>query len=119
MQINIHHHTNDATLRRVEQLLEILMATLDDVLAEVTKETDEIGSITALINGLRQQVADALASQTIPPPLQAKVDAIFAAAVANNATIVQALNAPGAAPAAPAATPAPPSTLPEVTPPEA
>ena len=97
------------------------MATLDDVLAEVTKETTEIGGITALIAGLRNQIADALSSQTIPPAIQAKVDAIFAAATANTAAIVQALNDPGTpapvvTPPAPVVTPAPDPT-PAPTPP--
>ena len=91
------------------------MATLDDVLAEVTKETTEIGGITALIAGLRKQIADALSSQTIPPAIQAKVDAIFAAATANNAAIVQALNDPGTPPT-PAPVVTPPAPTPDPTP---
>ena len=97
MRLDIHIHRHDET--DVLRLLEMIMATLDDVLAEVTKETTEIGGITALIAGLRKQIADALSSQTIPPAIQAKVDAIFAAATANNAAIVQALNDPGTPPA--------------------
>ena len=105
MRLDIYHHraNDEAILIALEQI----MASLDDIIAEVAKEQTEIGGITALIAGLRQQVADALASQTIPPPLQAKVDAIFAAAQANNAALVQALNDPGQAPAPPAPPPAP------------
>ena len=105
MRLDIYHHraNDEAILMALEQI----MASLDGIIAEVAKEQTEIGGITALIAGLRQQVADALASQTIPPPLQAKVDAIFAAAQANNAALVQALNDPGQAPAPPAPPPAP------------
>ena len=105
LEVHIHHHRDGD--EAILLALESIMHTLDEVLAEVTKETDEAASITALINGLRQQIADALAGQTIPPPLQAKVDAIFAAAQANNAALVQALNDPGQAPAPPAPPPAP------------
>ncbi len=84
------------------------MHTLDDVLAEVTKEDTEIGGITALINGLRKQVADAVATQTIPPPVQARIEAIFDAAVAHNAALVQAIADPGE--------PKPPEPAPAVDP---
>jgi sulfur carrier protein ThiS len=42
---------------------------------------------------LKQQVADALSGATLPAPVQAKVDAIFAAAETNKSKIVTALNA--------------------------
>jgi hypothetical protein len=126
LEMHVHHHDwrseanakELALLRsRVEFIItrqELIMHTLDEVLAEVTNEQGEIASITTLINGLRQQVTDALAGQTIPPPVQAKVDAIFAAAVANNAAIAQALADPGQPPAPPATEPAP---LPSAGPP--
>jgi hypothetical protein len=72
---------------------ETMMATLDEVLADVTAESTDIASLSALIDGLRQQVADALAGTTLPPATQAKVDAIFTAAEANKAAIAKALAA--------------------------
>ena len=129
LEMHVHHHDwrseanakELALLRsRVEILItrqELLMHTLDEVLADVAKETDEAASITALLNGLRQQIADALAGQTIPPPLQAKVDAIFAAAVAGNAAIVQAIQDPGQPPAPPAPPGEEPASLPSAGPP--
>jgi hypothetical protein len=72
---------------------EKMMATLDEVLADVTAETTQIASISALIDGLRQQLADALAGATLPPATQAKIDEIFTAAEANKAAIAKALAA--------------------------
>jgi hypothetical protein len=72
---------------------ETMMATLDDVLADVTAETTQIASLSALIDGLKQQVADALAGATLPPATQAKIDEIFTAAEANKAAIAKALAA--------------------------
>lgn len=57
------------------------MATLDEVLAEVTAQTNKLDSIDALLDGLRQQVADLLAAQGgIPEALQQKIDEVFTAA---------------------------------------
>jgi uncharacterized coiled-coil protein SlyX len=69
------------------------MATLDQILADVTQETTDIASISTLIKGLKQQLADALAGTTLSPATQAKVDAIFAGAETNKAAIADALSA--------------------------
>ncbi len=74
------------------ELLEKIMATLDQVLADVTDESTRLDSMSALISGLKQQVADALSGTTLPPATQAKVDAIFAAAETNKGKIDAALN---------------------------
>jgi len=68
------------------------MASLDDVLADVTGETTRLDSLSTLISGIRQQLADALSGASLPPAVQAKVDAIFTAAEANKAKIDTALN---------------------------
>lgn len=114
---HIHHHYQHpsdeiprwaAELNRKIDLIigtqETIMATLDAVLADVTGESTQIAGISTLISGLEQQVADALSGTTLPPTVQAKVDAIFAQAEKNKADIATALaaNTP-AAPAAPAA----------------
>lgn len=70
---------------------ETIMATLDEVLADVTDEKTAIASIATLIAGLKQQIADALSGVTLPPAVQAKVDAVFAAAEQNKADIAAAL----------------------------
>lgn len=68
------------------------MATLDEVLAEVTDESTRLDSIQALIDGIKQQLADALSGTTLPAATQAKVDAVFAGLTSNKAKIDKALN---------------------------
>ena len=68
------------------------MATLDEVLAEVTDESTRLDSIQALIDGVKQQLADALADANLSPENQAKVDAVFAGLSTNKAKIDKALN---------------------------
>lgn len=91
-------------LRKLQGLilyrLEQIMADLDQVLAEVTDEGTRLDSIQALIDGIRQQLADALAGTTLPPAVQAKVDAVFAGLTDNKAKIDKALNT-GTPPATP------------------
>lgn len=67
--------------------------TLDEVLADVTGEGSQIDSLVALVNGIEQQLKDALANTTLPPDVQAKVDAVFDAVEANKAKVVGAINA--------------------------
>ena len=88
--------------RALRRRLEKIMATLDQILADVTDEETSLDSISTLIAGLQKQIADALSGATLPPAVQAKVDAIFAAAETNKAKIAAALaaNVPPA-PAAP------------------
>lgn len=75
------------------------MVSLDQILSDVTDESTQIDSLSTLITGLRKQVADALASAgTIPPDVQAKVDAIFTQAESNKAKIATALGANVTAP---------------------
>lgn len=69
------------------------MASLDETLAKVTEEDTDIDSVIALVTGLKQQLADALAGANLPPDTQAKVDAIFAQASASAGKIVTALGA--------------------------
>lgn len=80
-------------LNLVLQNQDKIMATLDDVLKEVTDESTALDGIATLISGLRQQLADALAGTTLPPATQAKVDAIFTQAETNAGKIATALAA--------------------------
>jgi hypothetical protein len=70
----------------------IIMSTLDDDLAEVTEQGSRLDSIDTLITTLNQRIADALSGTTLPPGVQAKVDAVFAGLQANKAKIDTALN---------------------------
>ncbi len=90
----------------VNRKLRYIMATLDDVLAVVTEEAGQIDSMIALMTGLQQQLADALAGITLPAQVQAKVDAIFTQAKADSDKIVAAIAANSPPPATPE-TPAP------------
>lgn len=68
------------------------MATLDQILADVTAESSDIQSISVLVKGLRAQLADVLAG-VLPADVQAKVDAIFAKVEENKAAIAAAVAA--------------------------
>lgn len=87
----------NARLPRIERKLDLILqketqivATLDDILTDVTDEGTQIDSLATLMGGLQQQLTDALAGTS--PAVQAKVDAIFAAVDANKAKIVSAIN---------------------------
>ena len=73
---------------------EKIMITLDQILADVTDEGTQIKSLSTLMAGIKQQLADALAGVTITPAVQAKIDAVFAGVEANKAEVVAAINAP-------------------------
>jgi len=70
-----------------------IMATLDQILQDVNDESTKLDSLSTFIAGLKQQIADALAGVTLPPAVQAQVDAIFAGAEANKAKVQAALDA--------------------------
>jgi altronate dehydratase len=78
---------------RILHQLNKIMATLDDLLSDVTAESTLIGSVSALITSLQQQVSDALSGTTLPPAVQSKVDAVFNQAEANKAALTAALTA--------------------------
>lgn len=88
------------------------MASLDEVLKDVTDESTQLDGIGTLITGLQQQVKEAMANSGISAADQAKIDAIFAAAESNKQKIATALsaNTPASAPAAAPAAPATPAT---------
>jgi hypothetical protein len=85
-----------ANLASIRTNTETIMASLDDVLADVTAETSAIDSLSTLIQGLRDQIANA----GLSPADQAKVDAIFAGAESNKAALAAALAANVPTPAA-------------------
>ena len=71
---------------------ELIMATLQEVLDDVRSEKTVIASVLTLIDGLKQQLADALAGE-LSAEKQAQVDAIFAAAEENKSALSAAINA--------------------------
>jgi hypothetical protein len=70
------------------------MATIEQVLADVTDEGTQIAKLSTLISGLQKQLKDALAGIVVPADVQTKIDAVFAAAEANKLHIATALNTP-------------------------
>lgn len=71
--------------------------TIDDLVAQVAKETTDVASLVAFVTGLKQQLTDALAQVgVLTPAQQSAIDGVFAAAVANDQAIVdaQAANVP-------------------------
>ena len=70
---------------------ENIMATLDEVLKDVTDESTQLDGISTLVSGLQQQVKDALANSSISPADQAKIDQIFNQAESNKQKILNAL----------------------------
>lgn len=79
--------------RHNRKLLEVLMITVDDIVADVEGQKTRIASIIALLNGIKAQLADALAGVTLPAGVQAKIDAIDAGLKAEAADLDGALNA--------------------------
>lgn len=67
--------------------------TIDETLAAVTAEDGRTDSIIALVAGLKQQLATALSTVTIPPAVQTKINAIFDLSTADAAKVDAALNA--------------------------
>jgi hypothetical protein len=78
-----------AQLAAIQGKMTTMAHTIDEVLANVADEGTKTDSLIALMNGVEQQLKDALAGATIPPAVQAKIDAVFDG-VTNNATKVQA-----------------------------
>ena len=69
----------------------IIMATLDDIIAKVSQETTDIGSLQVFVQGLEDQIK---ALPGITPAQQAQIDVIFADVDKNDVAIVNAMKAP-------------------------
>lgn len=76
-------------LRRLDHMAK----TLDDILADVAEESTTLDSLSVFVQGLKQQIADALSGVTLPPAAQAKVEAVFAGIEANKAKAAKAMEA--------------------------
>ena len=98
MRLDIYHHiiASPEVLFRLDLIIanqETIMATLDEVLADVAAESTAIDSLAALTAGLKRQVADALANTTLPPDVQAKIDAVFTGLEQNKQKVMDAITA--------------------------
>lgn len=67
------------------------MATLEETLASVESNGTVGGSAVALMTSLKARLDEALSGTTLPPSVQAKVDAIFTASEADKATLEAAI----------------------------
>ena len=98
MRIDLHIHSDDHNelldlVKEIDERTKLMATSLDQVLADVTAESTLDDSIIALLQGIAQQLKDALSGVTLPPAAQAKVDAIFAATEANVAKVTAAIAA--------------------------
>ncbi len=93
IKADIHYHSDVAVMKEILCQLEKIMTSLQDVLDAVTAESTKVDGIVTLIASLKQQIADALSGTTLPPAVQAKVDAVFAGLTANATKLDTALNA--------------------------
>lgn len=107
LRLDVYHHFdfdpsgNDVVIKKLDRILvslgviqgkeDQIMATLQEVLDNVAAETTVIDSVLALITGLQQQLADILSGVNLPPAVQEKVDAVFAAVDANKAKLSTAI----------------------------
>jgi uncharacterized protein YoxC len=103
MRLNLYHHHIwptevppwvDELNRKMGLILkntENIMATLDEVLKDVTDESTQLDGISTLVSGLQKQVKDALENSSISPADQAKIDQIFNQAESNKQKILNAL----------------------------
>jgi hypothetical protein len=106
LRIDIYHHFLRSTPDpRMDEALDLLkqiitkeneiMATLDETLTVVQGEAAGIDSLIALVDGLKQQIADALSGVTLPPAVQQKIDDVFSAVTSNAQKVQGALDANG------------------------
>jgi hypothetical protein len=90
-------HQQDRIERLLQHLLKgqgAIMATLDDVLADQAKEQTDLGALATAVTSLKtgfaqlqKELADALAGQTIPADVQAKIDQVFENAESSVASV--------------------------------
>ena len=100
IEFNFESDQFELLIFKLNNLIEgkdLIMATLDEILANVTAQATRIDSLNTLMDGIRQQLADALSGAVIPADVQRKIDAVFAAAQVNAAKIEEAIreNTPG------------------------
>jgi altronate dehydratase len=80
-----------ADLEALNIKVQRIMASLDETLAAVTAANTKTDSLIALFKGLKAQLADVLSGVTLPPAVQAKIDAMFAEANASVAEVDEAI----------------------------
>lgn len=81
----------DQQLHELKQTGYDIMATLQDLLDDVSEETTLVESVATLIKQLKAQLADALSGETLPPAVQAKIDQIFSIHEENTKALADAI----------------------------
>ena len=69
------------------------MATIDDVVKDVTDESTVEDGLITLTTDIKTQLDAALAGTTVPPAVQAKIDAVFTQLETNKAKLAAAITA--------------------------
>ena len=77
-----------------------MSANIDQVLQDATDESTVEDSLIAVTTNIKSQLDAALAGTTIPPAVQAKIDAVFTQLETNKAKVAAAVlaNTPAATP---------------------
>lgn len=75
MEIHIHHHHDPASLGRLLQLMEHIMATLDDLVTKVTAIGTVEDSVIALLTDISARLKAAGQDQAKLDALSAAIDA--------------------------------------------
>src|ERR1017187_10471468 len=94
-------HSNMVTNKNLKKTENKIMVTLEQVLQDTTDESNLDDSIITLLNGVKQQLTDALSGATLPPAVQAQVDQVLTNLEAIKSEVSAAIVAN--TPAAPAA----------------
>jgi hypothetical protein len=83
-----------ATLNEMLGLLKLtlekenqIMATLEDIMEEISSQTTRIAGLNTLVDGIRTQLLAILEGTVIAPLVQAKIDALFTQLKAQGAAI--------------------------------
>lgn len=84
-------NSTKALLYRIFGQLEVMMATIDDLVADVAAEASVEASILALLVGIAQQLKDL--QGTVDPTAAAKIDALHAQLTSNIANLQAAVTA--------------------------
>ena len=110
IRLDIYHHiTFDvAQLSRIESSLQSLLGkvntmsqAVDDLVQAVADQKGDINSMKVFIAGLEQQIKDVLSGVTLPPAVEAKLQAVFADVKSNSQEIKDAIDNDPATPAPP------------------
>jgi len=117
MHLHIHHHADQRVIDKLDLLLatgELIMDSIDRLIDDVAKQKTVTDSTLALIQNLKNQVADALSGTKLPPAVEARLAAIFPDLESNTDRLTTAItdNTPAAPAPTSDPTPAPVDTAP-------